>query len=378
MIPSWYPNKKNELAGIFTKEFADDMAEHCEVSVFYPFDETVDEELVSALENKIKVYRTGMKQSPIPKSGFIYNTFRFLNIFKKILQDFKPDIIHAHVSCPAGYIAAKIGNKYKIPVIITEHNPPEFLFSKKIQLKRCRYAAKKSKLFICVSEKLKQDLQKYNLKGNFITIYNGVRPVENYCNEVLEEEGVSINICSVASMYHKEIKGKKYLLEAVQILILEKDLPIKLHIVGGGEYLDYFKTMAKTLKIEQYCLFYGSLSKKETFRIMYRSNFYVSASLYETFGYSIVEAMLYGKPVVATRCGGPEEIVTEETGVLVSPANKQELSEAIMYMSENCAQFDKNIIQSYAKGKFSQTYIVEKYFDIYKEVLNEWRKENGI
>jgi UDP-N-acetylglucosamine:LPS N-acetylglucosamine transferase len=173
-IPSWYSDKNNKTAGIFTKELVEDMSKHVNVAVYYPFDDTLNVNFQVSEEAGIKVYRSSMKKPVVPKTGFAYNIVRYIFQFKKILKDFKPDIIHAHVSCPAGYIASFLGKYYKIPVVITEHNPVHFLINGKTQLKRVKQAIEYAKYTVCVSHTLKNDLKKYNFNGNYKVIYNGV------------------------------------------------------------------------------------------------------------------------------------------------------------------------------------------------------------
>ncbi|MBB3993696.1 mannosyltransferase [Sulfitobacter undariae] len=71
---------------------------------------------------------------------------------------------------------------------------------------------------------------------------------------------------------------------------------------------------------------------------------YVAPQRWEGFGLTPIEAMACGVPVVATRVGAFEQIVTPETGKLVDPDNIPELSEAITnaFASETLAQWSKN------------------------------------
>ncbi|MCK7532424.1 MAG: glycosyltransferase family 4 protein [Marinilabiliales bacterium] len=64
--------------------------------------------------------------------------------------------------------------------------------------------------------------------------------------------------------------------------------------------------------------------------------------------------MASGLPVIATRCGGPEEIITKETGLLVEKENPGELAKAIDFMSENIGSYDRNSIRKYAVEKYGQ------------------------
>ncbi len=52
---------------------------------------------------------------------------------------------------------------------------------------------------------------------------------------------------------------------------------------------------------------------------MQEANCFVLPTRYEAFGAVLIEAMATGLPVIATRSGGPDHIVTEENGLLIDP-----------------------------------------------------------
>ncbi len=63
---------------------------------------------------------------------------------------------------------------------------------------------------------------------------------------------------------------------------------------------------------------------------------YVMPSVFEPFGYSLVEAMSCGRPVVASRVGGICELVEEgKSGLLVSPRSPRQLADAIVQVLED-------------------------------------------
>jgi glycosyltransferase involved in cell wall biosynthesis len=80
----------------------------------------------------------------------------------------KIDIIHAHVSYPAGYIAYLLSKEFDIPYVITEHMSPfpfpEYIKDKKVinELNISLYNASK---IIAVSEDLKKDIEQYGFKN---------------------------------------------------------------------------------------------------------------------------------------------------------------------------------------------------------------------
>jgi glycosyltransferase involved in cell wall biosynthesis len=85
----------------------------------------------------------------------------------------------------------------------------------------------------------------------------------------------------------------------------------------------------------------------------------VHASEREPFGIVVVEAMALGKPVVATRPGGPEEIITHDfDGQLVVWNKPEEMAEAILkYLRD--PEWARSVGQR-AKERSSE-YSVEKY-----------------
>jgi glycosyltransferase involved in cell wall biosynthesis len=85
----------------------------------------------------------------------------------------------------------------------------------------------------------------------------------------------------------------------------------------------------------------------------------------ETFGVVLLEAMLCGKPVIATRCGGPEDLVTPETGVLVDVANSAALANAMNDLLENQNKFNPQEVRKSAIERYGQTTFLHKIAQIY-------------
>jgi glycosyltransferase involved in cell wall biosynthesis len=105
----------------------------------------------------------------------------------------------------------------------------------------------------------------------------------------------------------------------VAIRALEKVPSAELDIVGDGPMLDTWRSLAAELGLENRVHFAGWLTQSECANRVLNSVALVLPSLYECGGAVVLEAMSMGKPVIATRWGGPADYLDTSCGVLVEP-----------------------------------------------------------
>ena len=98
---------------------------------------------------------------------------------------------------------------------------------------------------------------------------------------------------------------------------------------------------------------------------------FVLASRRETFGVVYIEAMAAGLPVIATRCGGPEDFVTEENGILIPVDDAAALTDAMEHMMLHRREYDSASISADIRRKFAPETIAARLTDIYKTVLEK-------
>jgi glycosyltransferase involved in cell wall biosynthesis len=163
-------------------------------------------------------------------------------------------------------------------------------------------------------------------------------------------------------------KGLDILIKSVSLL---KDMDLMVHIGGDGILLEKFKKLAKESGVFEKCKFYGEILTEDIPGFYSRLDVFVLASRDETFGVVVVEAMASGLPVIATDCGGPKEIITRDTGLLVEKENPAELARAIKYISENLHLYNRDSIRKYTEEKFGQMSFVESVTHFYQDVLRE-------
>ena len=124
-----------------------------------------------------------------------------------------------------------------------------------------------------------------------------------------------------------EWKGHRLFLEAVQKVVTHFGAS-KFLVVGDGVLRNELEALSRELDIVNNVIFCGY--RTDIPEILAASDIVVSASLAEGFGRVVIEAMAMAKPVVGTRAGGvPEIVIDGETGILVEPANSEDLARAI-------------------------------------------------
>ena len=382
IIPSWYPSKDNPVSGIFFKEQAEALSEQINVAVLnlkqlsfrYPKSLIKRNKGISYYENNVftmnKYYINWIPK--ILKLKMKIYKYHLLNTYNKIVDKFgEPDLIHAQVSYPAGYGAKILSDRFGIPFIVTEHAS---FFEDILMGKYKKYTSEvieKANKYIAVSSYLKEKITeaggvKCELIPNFINI-------KKFDKRSLDENWIykdKFNLLHVSLM--SDVKRIDLLLKSIKKIIFDYGRKnIHLHLIGKGPKKDVYESISEELSINEYCTFYGMVENDKVARFMNKCNTLVISSKSETFGVVGIEAMAAGLPVISTKCGGPEDYVTPETGILVEKENVNSLTEGILNMMNNFQQYDTNKIKNYVKKNYSKEVVSSKLINLYKDILKD-------
>lgn len=364
-----YPDARIKWRGLFIQDQALALSAKHEIIVVYSkvdythFAPFLKYSFVKRQNGKITEYEltTGKSLPVINQLKYFKDTFRFIR--KEILSQKKIDIIHSHLSYPAGFLGAIIQKREKIPCVLTEHSWIKKYFRSRIHKLCVLYTLKHCAYVVAVSQALKDNINLY-CKRQVQVIPNVIDMKKFSLSDALKKDN-NLNIGILGGMGNYR-KGLDILIKAVSLL---KDMELTVHIGGDGKYLNTFKEMAKELDIAGKCIFYGEI-KPESIQDFYsKLDFYVLPSRDETFGVVVVEAMACGLPVIATKCGGPEEIITKETGVLIDRENPQELARAIRSVAGNLGSYNRKAIRDYVLEKYSPDLFVASVSEVYQELL---------
>lgn len=144
---------------------------------------------------------------------------------------------------------------------------------------------------------------------------------------------------------------------------------VTLSIVGAGVEEKNLRKLIRQLGLTERVFLLGLKNKEEVRDLLLQSDAFVLTSRKETFGVVYIEAMAKGLPVIATACGGPEEFVNENNGLLVPVNDVESTAEALVEMYSGSDMYDKSAISEYCMANFSEKEIVRKIVEVYNDVL---------
>jgi glycosyltransferase involved in cell wall biosynthesis len=169
-------------------------------------------------------------------------------------------------------------------------------------------------------------------------------------------------------------KGVDVLLRAVRILA-DRGHPARLRLLGGTYYHRKraeearLRELATTLGLDDRVEFVGMRPPPEVAAAMRAAALVVLPSRAESFGSVLIEALACGTPVVATACGGPEDIVVDAVGRIVPPERPELLADALAGVLADRDRFAPPSLAAYAVERFGARTIVEQTLEVYRAAV---------
>lgn len=164
-----------------------------------------------------------------------------------------------------------------------------------------------------------------------------------------------------------ERKGVRYLLEAIPRI--KRQFPeVKLHLRTTGYKVEGYKKIIRELGITKNVVFYERLEQEKYLELLSKSRLLCLPTLSEGYGWTILDAMCEGVPVVTTtKCRCNELFEGGDIGIRVKPEDSEMLAEAILKLFsdfELCKKFSENGLKK--RGKFDYAKVIPKYVELYE------------
>ncbi|OSI25022.1 glycosyltransferase [Neisseria dumasiana] len=382
IIPSWYPSSPDDINGIFFRQQAQALHRAgVQVGVIAPVFRSMRGEPKTIftggygpryhLDGGIPTYlhesmyffpRTHIDRHRWLKAG--------MGLFRRYVREHGlPDILHAHSMNYGGILARQIQTATGIPYVITEHSST---YARKLvrpwQRSAMQQAAQHCASRIAVSRDFCRLLENeyHGLDWQYIPNILPAKFFESF-HPADKPENPDFTFCSVAHLNYN--KGYDILLPAFAEA-LKKHPRLKLKIGGSGLADAQLHKLTEDLGIGHAVTFLGRLQNEAVLELMRSSDAFVLASRHETFGIVFIEALSQGLPVVATRCGGPNSIITPENGLLVPTENRQALTEALISLYENRHRYDAAALRRNCLEEFGEHSVIGQITEQYRRVLH--------
>ena len=395
VVPSWFPSPQAPLSGIFFAEQTELLASHApslDVHVFavprrnYELAARRPLEAVRVLaawwradKHDVKVaapnyavhgFETLTWTDHVAHGGLLHEAGRMAEVAKTIERERGPiDLVHAHVSYPGGFVAAELARTLGVPLVVSEHMSPfpfvDLCSADGIPRADVLAPIRSASRVTAVSRAHAQSIERFvdrpiDVMPNFID--------ETRFSSAGHAPHVPFRFLSVGHLVPQ--KGFDILLRALR-LCLDQGVPVHLSVVGEGYQGEELRTLAAELGVTDSVDWLGAPDRGDMPAIYRDANAFVLASRHESFGVVVIEALASGLPVVATRCGGPEEIITEESGMLVPPEDPSALAMAMTAMARR--HYDADTIRGYFDRTYSAAAVVPRLLELYESVLGERR-----
>ncbi|MBE0568164.1 MAG: glycosyltransferase family 4 protein [Deltaproteobacteria bacterium] len=251
-----------------------------------------------------------------PVNGFNFYPaaqIRRLARLRRIMKEFRPDIVHAYFfwSIIYGRLLKLAGT---VDILVENREDQGFNWGRHEYL-WLRNTYRLADRIVCVSEAVKQAVvEKEGVEPSRIEVVNnGIDIQQGSSGEpeaIRRELGFDPGhlVLGMVANYNRPVKGVGNFLDAIPAIV--KEMPsARFLFVGGGDEENSLRDKARALGIEPYVVFAGF---KKDIRPYYEiMDISVLTSFSEGLSLTLLESMVYGIPIVATRVGGNPEVVEE-------------------------------------------------------------------
>lgn len=286
-------------------------------------------------------------------------TFFFI---KKLLKDYKPNIIHLHQAGTYSFIPLLIVKRFNIPVVLTTWGsdilvlPNRFFYKQMVQ-----FILKKSDIItsdsLYMAYKIKELLGE---KKKEIKIINfGVNL--DFCNNNIKKENI---------IYSNRLHKDNYNIDTIIKMFYEfnknRDDKFKLIIAGEGELTKYYIDLVKEFNIENEVIFVGWLDAEKNFYYYNKAKIFISIPKSDATSISLLEAMACGcVPIVSNIPANLEWIIDGFNGIVSVNLESIDIEKSLKLDFNKVYEINKYLIYSKATREIAK----ERFISIYEKLM---------
>lgn len=378
LVTSWYPSVEHPFVGAFVQAQAHALASAgCKVGVVSVEFCSGDTHDASREDQGVYVHQHCTHAiTPNDKRRFWLDGYP--RVQRRLFEDYiadhgRPDIVNIEGLWPGGRLLPWL-TKNNILCVITEHSE-EYLPQSTRKLLRTpfmlwgvlRPLTKHAISYSAPSQFLAQSLANAGLakSADSVRIIPNVVPVRETSAYPQEEVKRFVHVSSFSPA-----KNMERMIDAFKLVVGEMD-NLKLELIGDSEFRAGVEQLVSARKLNDYVDFCGYLNGEEIAQHLNNSVAAVISSDYETFSSFAAEALMAGRPVLTTACGGPQEFIDNSRGITSAERTIEAFAQAWKEMAASYASYDPNALHAYAREHFAPAQVAAQFIAWYQEVLRE-------
>ncbi|NPE28450.1 glycosyltransferase [Methanococcoides sp. SA1] len=350
-----------------------EISNYISIPVLNPFKQSYKIDLTNKPSN-VNVVPTPIIYAPLDSQYKKLGEKHFRVVDQAIMRGgIKFDLVHSHFTWSAGYVGAKLKEKYGVPFIVTAHGYDiyELPFKDDQWKNNIEYVLNSADYRVTVSNSNLECIKKLDVSTPVKIIPNGFRNDLFYprdpeeCRKILNlpiDKKIILTVGNLA-----EVKRHIDLIDAMAQVVKHRE-DVLCIIVGTGELETKLDKQIKDLGLGEYVKLAGGKPHDEIPLWMNACDVFVLPSLNEGNPTVMFECLGCGKPFIGTKVGGiPEIIISEDYGLLIEPEKPDDLAEMILSGISSVWDYDK--IKLYSR-KFTWENITKRTLDVYENVLS--------
>jgi glycosyltransferase involved in cell wall biosynthesis len=384
-IAKWYPNRHDNMLGLFVKRHILSTLPYTTPVVFYAMAcpdvkswyeiEVVNDEGILTYRCYYRKDITGIGVFDKVLKLFLY-AFVILKMYKLAkVKTGKASLINAHILNRTAVMARLIEITDGVPYVLLEHasmfirkelNAYPSFFSHQL----AKHVVKHAKAVMTVSECLANGMKNtYGLfNEEYVVVYNSVDT--SIFNRLETIKKIDKKQFVYIAEFDETSKNTKGLLNCIASLNHKRN-DFVVDLIGYGKDEALLHKYADELGIKNKVVFFtGKLEAKQLVCKIQQSTALLLFSNFETLSCVITEALCCGIPVISTAVGGVVEIVNENSGILVPKGDEVAMENAMVALLNNEKHWNHKEISEKAIAKFSNEAVAVRIVNVYKKVLS--------
>ncbi len=291
-----------------------------------------------------------------------------LGLLKQKINDFDPDIIHAHYASSYGFLGFLSGFK---PFILSVWGSDIYYFPQKNWINKLlmKKIIKYPTAVCSTSQAMKKIAIKDFHRMDIDVIPFGIDLDLFYPKNRFKEKFIVGTIKSI-----ENYNGIDCLIDSANIVINDFKKDISFIIVGSGSLKKDMEEKVKTLNLGDKIKFLGFVDHGSVRKYYEMLSIFVAVSTRESFGVSVLEAAALEIPSITSNIGGLTEVnLHNKTGIVIEPDRPLQLAKSIIKLYED-SKMRKNLGVNARKmviEKFNWDESIKKMLKVYKNAIKD-------